>query len=179
VVALFVLLLIIFFAAFFGLDQFSQAMGVATTNNDILLGTISGFQISLSRAGVRTVLGGGIVFFELLIIIMSVFDRIMDTIKATVRPLATLVPLTAFLYSVYNTFRPIVMSLLPAEIGGGNAAYIAQAVNDPVFNQNVLSTFGLMLLFLLMARILGGDSAEVRRLRAKLKQYEKYQKRQR
>lgn len=167
-VALFVLLLLIFFAAFFGLDQATQALGIASNNSDILLTTVGEYQVSLSRAGVRTFLGGGIVLFELLIIVMSVFDRIMDTIKATVRPVATLVPLVAFLYSVYNTFRPIIENFL-----SGDVEYIAQAVNDPSFTQEVLVTFGLMVLFLVVAGILGGESAEMRRMRSELQRYKK------
>jgi hypothetical protein len=176
VVAFFVLLLIIFFATFFGLDHITQAAGLSTVNNDILLTTIRDQQILLSKAGVRTFLGGGIVFFELIIIILSVFDRIMDTIKATVRPVAVLVPLVAFLYSVYQTFRPVILSLLPAEVGGGDVTYIAQVVNDPAFNQNVLSTFALMVLFLVFAGILGGDDAEVKRLKAEVQRLKKAKK---
>ena len=167
-VAIFILLLLTFFAAFFGLEQLTQALGMATNNNTILLGTVSGYQISLSMAAVRTFLGGGIVFFELIIIILSVFDRIMDTIKATVRPVATLVPLVAFLYSVYNTFRPIVQNLM-----GGDVQVIATTVNQPSFNLDVLSTFGLMVLFLVVAAILGGENAEVKRLRTELQKYKK------
>lgn len=167
-VALFVLLLLIFFAAFFGLDQATQAFGIASNNSDILLTTVGDYQVSLSRAAVRVFLGAGIVLFQLLIIIMSVFDRIMDTIKATIRPVATLVPLVAFLFSVYNTFRPIIENFL-----SGDVEFIAQTVNDPAFTQQMLVTFGLMILFLLVAAILGGESAEVRRMRSELQRYKK------
>ncbi len=171
-VVLLVLLLIALFAAFFGLDQFIHAAGIATNNSDILLTTINNYQVSLSIASVRTVLGVGIVFLELLIIIMSVFGRILDTLRATIRPIVTLIPLAGFLVSVYNTFRPIVESLLP----GGDATYIAQAVNDTGFTQSLTQTFGLMLLFLLVTVILGGESGEVRRLKAELRKYQKSQK---
>lgn len=168
VVALFVLLLLIFYAAFFGLDQVTQALGIASNNSDILLTTVGNYQVSLSRAAVRIFLGGGIVVFQLLIIVMSVFDRIMDTIKATVRPVATLVPLVAFLFSVYNTFRPIIENFL-----GGDIESIAQSVNDPSFTQQMLVTFGLMVLFLVVAAILGGESAEMKRMRSELQRLKK------
>lgn len=158
-----------FFAAFFGLDQIIQAAGVATSNNDILLATVNDYQVSLSIAAVRTILGGGIVFLELLIIITSVFDRILDTLRSTIRPIVTLVPLVGFIISIYNTFRPIVESFLP----GGDATYVAQAVNDTAFTQSLTRTFGLMILFILVTLILGRESGEVRRLKAELRKYQK------
>lgn len=163
------LLLIIFLAAFFWLDQFTQILaGLQIANiagDDIVLGAIRGFQVSISKAGLRAFLGAGAVFFEFLIIVLSLLDRVMDTIKALVRPLTVIVPLAGFLYSAYQTFEPIVRSLLPTEISGASTNLV-EIVSQPQFNQRVLITFALMVLYLLFSRLFAADNAEVRALRA-------------
>jgi len=62
------------------------------------------------------------------------------------------------------------------DLAGGDATYIAQAVNDTAFTQSLTRTFGLMLLFLLVTLILGRESGEVRKLKTELRKYQKSQK---
>lgn len=169
VVALSAVFLVVFLAAFFWLDQFTQILvGLQVANiagDDLVLGAIRGFQISVSMTGLRVFLGGGAVFFEFLIIIMSLLDHVMDTIKALIRPLTVVVPLIAFLYSAYQTFDPIVRSLLPTEISGASTNLV-EIVSQQQFNQKVLLTFATMLLFLLFSRLFISESAQIRALKA-------------
>lgn len=167
VVALFVLLLIIFFAAFFGFDLFAQALG-ASADASAVAADIAGFRISVSLPALHAFLGGGIVFCEFIIIAFSVFDRIIDTIRALIKPIATFVPLAAFLASTYRTFKPIVDVLLPPPLGSGNPTEIATAVASPAFNGNVLLTFGTMVLYLITTYFLSKENSEVKQLRAEV-----------
>ena len=166
-IALFVLLLIVFFATFFGFDTLAHSMGAA--GGDVVqIATVQDFQISLSLPALRAFLGGGIVFFEFIIIVFSVLDRVLDTIRALIRPLAVLVPLGAFLVSAYKTFEPIIRILLPAPVGAGNPDEIAAAVNAPAFNTNVLLTFGTMVVYLITTYFLKEEGKEVKALRAEI-----------
>ena len=159
---LFVLLLIVFLAAFFGgIDALNTYMG-----GDVqILGT------SLKSPAVQVFLGGGIVFLEFIIILFSMLDRIVDTIKEVIRPVAKLIPLGAFLTAIYQTFEPIVKSFFPQQIvgaAGNNPGYIVQAVNDGSLTRGILLTLGTMILFILAGRALRPDNAEVRKLQAEL-----------
>jgi hypothetical protein len=167
VIALFVLLLIVFFAAFFGFDMIAQSFGAASTG-DVQIATVQGFQISLSLPALRALLGGGIIFCEFVIIVFSVLDRILETIRALIRPVAVLLPLSGFVLSAYKTFEPIIRVLLPAPFGQGNPTEIATAVNAPAFNLNVLLTFGMMVVYLITTYFLREESREVRALRAEI-----------
>jgi hypothetical protein len=167
VIALFVLLLIVFFAAFFGFDKLIPVVGVVSENH-VQIATIQDFQISLNLPALRAFLGGGIVFFEFIIIVFSVFDRVLDTIRALIRPLAVLVPLGAFLVSAYKTFEPIIRILLPAPLGTGSPNEIEAAVSGETFNANVLLTFGFMVVYLITTFFLKEESKEVKALRAEI-----------
>lgn len=151
-VILFVFLLIIFLAAFFGIDLLPT-----TPSGDIYVATVQNNQVFLSGTGIRIVLVAGILFCEFVIIFTALLDRMLDTLKLIIRPLLTLVPLGTFLYSTYNTFRPIVEKLLPT--GGADVAGVAQIVAQPEFNNRVLGTIGAMLLYLIVAQILGPKPA--------------------
>lgn len=159
---IFVLLLIVFLVAFFGgIDALNQYLGGEVQ----ILGT------SLKSPEVQVFLGGGIVLFEFIIILFSMLDRIIDTIKEVIRPVAKLIPLGAFLTAIYQTFEPIIKSFLPEQVvgaAGNNPGYIAQAVNDGTLTQGILLTLGTMILFLLAGRALRPDNAEVKRLQAEL-----------
>lgn len=168
--ALSALLLIIFLAAFFWLDQFTQilvGLNIASVaDNHIILGTFSGFQVAVSQPGLRAFLGIGAVFFEFLIIVMSMFDRVLDTIKVIIKPLTVVVPLIAFVYSAYQTFEPVVRTLLPTEISGASTNDLVSIVSSSDFNQKVLITFAFMVLYLIFSRLFVTDNAELKALRA-------------
>ena len=166
VIALFVLLLIGFFAAFFGFDALAHAMGAASTDVVVHIATIQDFQISLSLPALRAFLGSGIVFFEFIIIVFSVLDRVLDTIRALIKPIAVLVPLGAFLVSAYKTFEPIINTVLPKPYGAGEPAAIAGAVDSPAFSTNVLLTFATMVVYLITTYFLREESKEVKALKA-------------
>ena len=173
-VAISAVMLIGFLTGFFWLDDFTRllgALGIASVaGDDLVIATLRGFQISVSISSLRVFLAAGSVFFEFIIIIQAMFDRILDSLKALIRPLIMLVPISAFLVSAYDTFEPVVRSLLPVEFGGANPDYIATAASNDTLARSVLFTFGAMLLYLLLSSVIGGGSvAEVRALRAELR----------
>ncbi len=179
-VALSFLFLIIFLAAFFGLDQFVQglqAAGLATVSGDnLILATVGNFQISVSLSAIQTFLAAGAVFFEF-VIILSLFDNVLNALKTVVRPLLLLLPLVIFLYSAYVTFLPVVRSLLPPALGGADPTYLAQAATNDL-PRNLLITFGALVFFLLMSSLLTGSStSEANRLRSELKKCRDQQRR--
>jgi len=161
---------VVFLIAFFRFDELAPILGIAATGDEVVIANFLGQQIVLSLSALRAFLGGGIIFFEIMIVVLSVSNRILDTIRSAIRPIVTLLPLAAFLYSAYTTFDPIVRRLLPPPIGG-ESLDIAATVNSPAFSDNVLLTFGTMMLYLIVAWILGrGDSqAEIKALRAEVK----------
>ncbi len=168
-VGLFVILLTVFLLAFFGgMDQLHELLGGQIN----IMGTTTGspeFQVFL---------GGAIAFLEFVIILFSMLDRIIDTLRETVKPLARLVPLGAFITVIYQTFAPIFQDFASRGMGaaGTDSTYIAQAVSNGTLSQGILLTLGTMLLFLLANRIFGGESDEVRALKAELAKYRKVRK---
>ena len=160
-VGLFVLLLLAFLALFYGPSLYTNATGI-----DI---QIAG--LSLQSAQVQVFLASGIAFLQFAIVIFAVLDRIADTIKLIIKPVAVLLPLIAFLFTMYRTFAPILASFLPAEVAGaagGGSADITQVVSSQDFATGILITLGTMLLFLLAYRALIAESEEVRSLKAEL-----------
>ena len=167
------MMLIGFLGAFFGLEyiiNILEQFGISTANDYIVLTAIGNIQISVSIAALRVFLAAGAVFFEFVIIIQAMSDRIFDTLKALIRPLIMIIPISVFFSAVYKTFEPVIRSLLPLEFGGTNPNYIATAADNGILVRNVLITFGAMLLYILFNTILGGGtSAEVKTLQAELK----------
>lgn len=137
--------------------------------------------VGISANNLRALFGIGLVFSELAIIALSMLDRIGDTIKETLRPLARLVPLLVFLTSVWDTYSPLLLSLLPASVAEwfGRPEYasysIAQAVEGSDFTYGVILTLVTMLFFVVVNYALGRpkDNAELRRLRAEVARYKK------
>jgi len=163
-VPLFVLLLIGFLFAFFGgVDALHEFLG----GEIVVMGT------STRSPEFQVFLGGAIVFLEFAIILFSMLDHVIDTLRETIRPLARLIPLGAFLASIYQTFTPIVRDLVARSTGTATAetVYIARAVENGTLSQGILLTLGTMILFLLANRILGTENAEIRALRAELAKY--------
>ena len=165
-VKLLVLLLFVFLFAFFG--------GMDAIHQNLLGG--GGIRImgtSTKSPEFQAFLGGGVVFLEFAIILFSMLDRIVDTIRETIKPLARLIPLGAFLTAIYQTFTPIVQGIANRGVGAANTetAYIANAVADGSLSQGALFTLGTMILFLLANRVFGAENPEVRALRAELAKY--------
>ena len=160
-IGLFVLLLLIFLGLFYGPGLYSSATGA-----DI---QVAG--VSLQSAQIQVVLASGIAFLQFAIVIFSVLDRIAETFKLIIKPIAVLLPLVAFLAAMYRTFAPIFASFLPqgaAQAMGVSSADIATWVTSAQFATGILITFGTMLLFLLAYRALTTESDEVRALKAEL-----------
>ncbi len=163
---IFVILLTVFFVAFVGLGTFdieiSQNMTLMSTLNDV----------GISMADVQVVLGIGILFCQVAIILFAMLDRIGFAVRAVIVPLLRLVPLIAFLTSIWKTYSPILFSLLPdrvAEVFGAAKVdnYMAQAVSDGTFMRGVIITLFTMLLFVLFTYALRpGDSPQVKQLKA-------------
>jgi len=163
---LYIFILIGFLISFFSPNILEKLAG-----GDI---QIMGF--SLQSPELKAFLAGGIVFLEFSIILFAMLDRIVDTIREIIRPIAKLLPLVAFLTSTYQTFGPLVKSFLPQSVvgpTGNNPDYITIAVADGSFSRGILLTLGTMLLFLLANRALMSESEEVRALKAELKKARK------
>ena len=162
---IFAILLAIFAAAFIGLGYFdiqiSDTTSLMTALNDV----------GISMAQVQVLLGVAILFCQLAIILFSMMDRIGYALLAIVKPLIRLVPLLAFLTTVWKTYSPIVFNLLPdrfSEIFGVSTTdnYLAQSIADGSFTEGVLVTIITMLLFVLVSYALRpSDSPEIRRLK--------------
>jgi len=169
VVLFFIFLLLVFLGMFLGLDFYTTA----TASQDVYIATVQNNQVFMSGTGARVVLVLGIVFCEFVIIFLSVFDRILDTVKMLIRPILTTVPLATFLYSTYQTFVPIVRNLIPVQ--GGDPVKIAEVVSDPAFDSRILITIGAMLFYLAVSRVFGGEHAEIQKLRAENQKLKKKQ----
>jgi hypothetical protein len=163
---IFVTLLIIFVIAFVGLGSYE----INITDNFALMATLNDFGITTDE--LQIILGVAILFCQLAIIMFSMLDRIGFAILAIVKPLLRLVPVIAFLTTVWKTYSPIVFNLLPdrfAEIFGVSTAdgYLSQSISDGSFMLGVFLTIVSMLFFVLVSYALRpGDTAQVRQLKA-------------
>ena len=128
--------------------------------------------VGISTVQVQVLLGVAILFCQLAIILFSMLDRIGFAILAVVKPLIRLVPLLAFLTTVWKTYSPIIFNLLPqrfSEIFGVSTTddYFAQSIADGSFTRGVILTIVTMLLFALVSYALRpSDSPQVRQLKA-------------
>jgi hypothetical protein len=173
-VAILILFLILFLCSFLGLEPFMT--------NFMQAADIRVLGISLTGTGFRAFLGFGVVFLEFALIVFALLDRVGETIKAALKPLASLLPLAGFLFSSYKTFAPIFTSLLPASLAAQagiaqNDNYLAQAINDGSFRLNVIVTVAMMLLFVVTTLAVarpGEVSSEIRRLRAENARFKKF-----
>ena len=163
---IFVILLAIFSAAFIGLGYFdiqiSETTSLMTLMNDL----------GISMANVQVLLGVAILFCQIAIILFSMLDRIGFAILSIVKPLLRLVPVLAFLTTVWKTYSPILFNLLPdrfSEIFGGSTTddYLAQSIADGSFTRGVILTIVLMLFIIIFSYALRpSDSPQVRQLKA-------------
>jgi len=163
---IFVILLAIFSAAFIGLGYFdiqiSETTSLMTLMNDV----------GISMANVQILLGVAILFCQIAIILFSMLDRIGFAILSIVKPLLRLVPVLAFLTTVWKTYSPILFNLLPdrfSEIFGVSTTddYLAQSIADGSFTRGVIYTIVLMLFIVIFSHALRpGDSPQVRQLKA-------------
>jgi hypothetical protein len=164
---LFFLLLIVFITAFFGMESFVV--------NFMQAADVKVLGISMLDPGFRLFLALGIVFCQLVIIMVAMLDRVGDTIRDVIKPIFRLLPLMAFVTVSYNTFAPIVFSMLPetaAQVAGQSPNYnFAQAVYAPEFSTKIMLTVVTMVLFLITSSTLSDtrDSARVRQLEAQIK----------
>jgi hypothetical protein len=169
---IFTILMLVLLAAFLGLGYGYDFK--ALDSAPPLISTLT--QIGISTTQVQILLGVGILFCQFGIIIVSMLDRIGDTVKAIIKPLIRLVPLSAFLTAIWQTYSPVMFSLLPSGVAQAFGAakvdsYMAQAVSDGSFSSGVLWTLVTMLLFVITTRVLGqsADSDRVRDLRAQVR----------
>lgn len=169
-IGIFVVLLVIFLAAFFGLEQYVNAVGARDLSVQYL-GVDLG--ISVLSPTFRAFLGLGIVFFEFAIILFSMLDRIVDTVRETIKPLARLIPLIAFLIASYQTFAPFLLNSVTVEDAGPaiQTNELFEVVNSSGFSAGILLTLFTMILFLLANRALRSENAEVKALRAEVAKY--------
>ena len=163
---IFVILLIIFGFAFISLGYFD----VQITENTTLLAALNDLGVTTDE--LQVLLGVAILFCQLAIILFSMLDRIGSALLSIVKPLLRLIPLLAFLTSVWKTYSPIVFNLLPeriSEIFGVSTTdgYLSQSIADGSFMLGVILTIITMLLFVLVSYALRpGDSPQVRQLKA-------------
>lgn len=163
-VRLFVLLLLLFFGAYIGVEIL-RATGRSVEYGDVSL------QFLQSDA-VRASLGIGIIVCEFVIILFSMLFHIADTIRDVIKPLARLIPLGLFVLAIYRTFSPLITGFLPTEITGAAQtdpfAYLSTAAASGTLTQTILFSLGSMLLFVLANRALGGDTSRIKTLEAEL-----------
>lgn len=163
---IFVILLIIFVIAFISLGYFD----VQVTENTTLLVALNDLGITTDE--LQILLGVAILFCLLAIILFSMLDRIGFAILSLVKPLLRIIPLLAFLTTVWKTYSPIVFNLLPdrfAEIFGVSTTdgYLSQSISDGTFMLGVILTILTMLVFVLVSFVLRpGDTAQVKQLKA-------------
>ena len=179
---LLVILLFIFLCAFVGLRPFVTSVLQAQD--------VSIMGVSVFDTGMQVFLALGIIFLEFAIIFFSLLDRIGDTIKSVLKPLASLIPLGLFVSYVQRTFTPIFLSVFPQrtslEIGGAQItaeagmtasdSYITAAISSGEFTSNVLLTVAFMGLFALISSAISQPrnfSTELRRLRAENARFRK------
>jgi hypothetical protein len=166
---IFIIFLIAFFAAFMGLGYIFDVEITETTNLMAMLN-----DMGITRAHVQVLLGVGILFCQLAIILFSMLDKIGYAIKAMAVPLLRLVPLIAFLVSVWKTYSPVFLNLLPDQITevfgvtkADNYNYMVRTIDDGTFTKWVVITLIAMLFFILFSYALRpGDSQRVKALKA-------------
>ncbi len=121
------------------------------------------FGVSLLGEEVHTLLGIAIAICELAIVMFSMLGRIRDTIDDLLRPLLRFLPLAAFFFVFFDTFRPIFANFFPGLFGAPDPNItIAQAVSQDTFSEGVLLTVGAMVLFLMTNRFLKTPEKTVR-----------------
>jgi hypothetical protein len=163
---IFVILLIISSILFLTLGYFDVQISANTT----LLAALNDLGITTDE--LQVLLGVAILFCQLGIILFSMLDRIGFAILSLVKPLIRIVPLIAFLTTVWKTYSPIIFNLLPerfSEIFGVSTTegYLAQSISDGTFMLGVIITIVTMLVFVLVSYALRpGDSAQVKQLKA-------------
>ncbi|MDM8521236.1 hypothetical protein QUF64_14415 [Anaerolineales bacterium HSG6] len=101
-------------------------------------------------------------------------DRVGDTVRDVIKPVVRLFPLVAFLSVSYNTFAPIIFSVMPnsmAQVAGEPQVSLAEAVNGPAFSEGILLTLATMMLFLIASSVLNDnrESNRVRQLETQIK----------
>jgi hypothetical protein len=161
----FVLLLLLFFGAYIGLEILR-----ATQQDMLVMGTYN--LQSLQSTEFRAFLGIAIIICEFIIILFSMLFHIADTLRDVIKPMARLVPLGLFVLAIYRTFAPILSSFLPTEITVAAEtdpiAYLTAAAADGTLTRTILFSLGSMLLFVLANRALGAESSELRALKAEV-----------
>lgn len=164
-VRVFVLLLLLFFGAYIGLEI------LRATQQDMMIMDTYSLQ-SLQSTEFRATLGIAIIICEFVIVLFSMLFHIADTIRDVIKPLARLIPLGLFVTAIYKTFSPLIMGFLPTEITGAAEtnpfAYLTAAAANGTLTQTILFSLGSMLLFVLANRALGGETSRIKTLEAEL-----------
>lgn len=163
----FILLLLLFLAGFLGLEYVEEIsiLGVP------LIGTAT--SVGIARDTLKAIAGMGLVFCEFVVILLSMLDRIGDTLRDVVKPLIRLVPFGLFITSIWEAFSPIAFNLLPANVAESvgvarTGASIAETVQTGNFTESILLSLAMMLLFVIATYALGvqKESVEIKQLRA-------------
>ena len=166
---IFSVLLIIFLAAFFGFGY--GFLDVVVSEN---VPSLSAYlaQIGITTTQIQILLGIGVLFCQFAIILFSMLDKIGATILAVIKPVIRLIPLIAFLTSIWSTYAPVLFNVLPDGVANAFGVakvdnYMAQAVSDGTFARGVIITLLMMLLFVITTMALGRpeDSARVKALK--------------
>jgi hypothetical protein len=154
-------------AGFFGLGYFDIQVSEAYPP---LIASVT--QAGISMTTLQILLGVGILICQMAIILFSMLDRIGYAIRAIVVPLIRLIPLLAFLTSVWKTYSPIIFNLLPPSFGEvfgvtTSEGYMVQAVSDGTFSRGVIITLITMIIFVIASFALRPrDSAQIKALKS-------------
>ncbi|MCB0193916.1 MAG: hypothetical protein KDJ65_18340 [Anaerolineae bacterium] len=160
-ITILVLLLIACVTAFFGLDFLPQILG--GTQIEVMGVPVA----SLDNPNLHILLGAAVVFLQFAIIMFSMLGQIGDTIRETIKPVARLFLLGAFLASAYYMFEPIIAPLF----FGQQAPNMAAVVSDDTLKIGIMLTLGTMILFLMANRNLRTESEEIKALKRELARY--------
>jgi hypothetical protein len=109
--------------------------------------------ISILSPEFRAIVGVGIAFCELMIIVFS------SSIVLTIVEAIKLIPLMFFVMAMYKTFWPIVSGLFPTEgaetFSAERGTYLTDVVNNDAFKEGVLLTLVTMLFFVIINQAFG------------------------
>ena len=161
----FLMILFVCLISFLGLQYFDiRVLGVP------LVASITSVGINVDT--LKAVLGVGVVFSEFVVVIISMLDRIGETLRDMVKPTVRLIPFFLFLFAIWKALSPIIFNLLPPPIGetfGFTASEVSVTtfVQSGTFTEGILLSLAMMLLFVIAHNALSvHDSDEVRKLRA-------------
>ena len=123
----------------------------------------------LTPETLQNLLGLGVVFSEFVIVLISMLDRVGETLRDIIKPLFRLIPFGVFMFSMWKAFSPIVFKLLPVTIAESvGVATTNTDITQTISQEIILTSLVAMVLFVIAHNALGvqRESEEAKKLRA-------------